>query len=128
MSANASSADHAPADAMPTICWQSTSSGRGDLQGFALRRPARCAGDDGLQQFRRRGCQHQAAPHAPRPVPRPADALQQPHHAARRMHQHHQVHRADIDAEFEAGAADHHPQLTALEPPLDFAAPIGRDR
>ena len=59
---------------------------------------------------------------------RPADTLQQPHHVARRMHQHDQIDRADVHAEFQTRAADDRPQFAALETLLHVAAPVRRQR
>ena len=48
----------------------------------------------------------------------------QPHHVAGRMHQHGQIDAADIDAQFQARARHHCPQLARLERPFDLAAPV----
>ncbi len=50
------------------------------------------------------------------PVARPAKALQRDRDGARRADLHHQIHRADIDAQFERCRGHHRPQIAVLQP------------
>ena len=60
-------------------------------------------------------------------MPVAADALQEPCHAAEWMDEDHAINGADVDSEFEAGAADDDPQPAVLQAPLDRAPPHRRD-
>ena len=61
------------------------------------------------------------------PVARAPDALQRHRDRARRADLEHQIHRADIDAEFERSRRDHRAQFAALQPRLGFQPQL-RDR
>ena len=61
-------------------------------------------------------------------VPGPADPLQPAGHRRRRLDLDHQVHRAHVDAEFQAGGRHHGGQPPGLERLLDFGPLLPRHR
>ena len=61
-----------------------------------------------------------AAGHVTDVVPGPAGALQPAGHRRRRFHLDHQIHRAHVDAQFQAGGGDHGGQPPGLERLLDL--------
>ncbi len=61
-------------------------------------------------------------------MPRPADPLHAPRDAARQAHLHGQVGRADVDAQFQAGARHHRANLARLQARLDRPAALRVER
>ena len=60
------------------------------------------------------------------PVPRAADALQRDRDRTRRADLADQIHRADIDAQFERRGGDHGPQFAVLQALLGLQAQSAR--
>ena len=60
-------------------------------------------------------------------VPRTPHPLQAAGHAARRLQLHHQVHRADVNAQFQRAGADQRRQLAGLELLFQFQAHLFGD-
>ena len=104
-----------------TICWASTSSGlRGMLQLLDLAAAHPPGHHRGLDQVALVLGEDDAAAHVADVVPGPAGALQAAGHRRRRLDLDDQVHRAHVDAEFQAGRGDHGGQPARLERLLDL--------
>ena len=123
---NAASTDCSPAQAMPTICWQTTSSGAAiDRKRLDPAGPGGSRRDRRAGQLGGRRRQQQPARRRPPAMARPADPLDAPRHAARQADLDGQVGRADVNAQLQAGARHDGADLARLQPRLDRPPPLG---
>ena len=124
MSSKASSTYCSPAQAMPTSCWQTTSSGARIMrQRLDPAGPGGARRDDRAGQLGGRRREQEPARARAAAMPRPTDPLHAPRHAARQPDLDRQVGRADVDAQLEARAGDDRPQLARPQRRLDLAPP-----
>ena len=113
--------------AAATICCARMSSGAvRNLQAVQLARANRAHQRRALDQLVARGREEAALRHRAHPVAGAADALQRDGDRARRADLADQIHRADIDAQFERRRRHHRAQLAVLEPRFRFEAQSAR--
>ena len=121
--ASRSSACQLSSATMATICWASTSSGLDGIRSASMAPCAHPLGDDGrLHQVAAVLGEDHPGGHRADLVPGPAHPLQPRGHGRRRLDLDHQVDRAHVDPELQAGGGDHGGQPSRLEVLLDLGA------
>ena len=94
---------------------QDVQGGAHRMHGFDVPRPGRPGHDRRFQEFLFGGRRENGPAGLAHPVAAAADALHGGTDRRRRAHEHHLVHRANVDAEFQGAGGHHGPQLPGLE-------------